>query len=86
MKKKLLAGILAVVLMALMSPSAGIAKEVTSRLWSIAVHLDYVDGSEYDYVFATGVPTPELSSYLAECGRSHRNGSVVRYHCFPIPE
>jgi hypothetical protein len=87
MKKKLLSGVIALTLMALVgSPSTAIAKEAASRLWSIAVHLEYADGSAYDYVFATGVSTSELSSFLADCGRSHRNGTVVRYHCFPIPE
>jgi hypothetical protein len=87
MKKKLLSGVLAVTLTALVgNPSTGIAGEVASRLWSIAVHLEYADGSAYDYVFTTGVSTPELSSFLADCGRSHRDGTVVRYHCFPIPE
>jgi len=56
------------------------------RSWSIAVHLAYKDGSEYDYVFATNVPTRKMPSYLAECGASHWTGSVVRYHCYPIPE
>ena len=87
MRKRFVLGVLAVMLTAAMGiPSTGIAAERGSRLWSIVVHLAYADGSAYDYVLATGVPTPELSSHLAECGRSHRTGSVVRYHCYPIPE
>jgi hypothetical protein len=87
MKKKFLSGVLGVAVMALVGgPTTGFAAERASRLWSIAVHLAYADGSAYDYVFATGVSTQEMSSYLAECGRSHRDGSVVRYHCYPIPE
>ena len=87
MKKGLLPVVLAVILTAVVgSASTGIAAEQVSRLWSIAVHLEYADGSAYDYVFATGVSTPEMSSYLADCGRSHRDGTVVRYHCYPIPE
>ena len=87
MKKKLLSGVLAVTLMALVGiPSAGIAGERASRLWSVAVHLEYQDGSAYDYVLATGVSTQEMSSFLADCGRSHRGGTVVRSHCYPIPE
>ena len=87
MKKKFLSGVLAVAMTALVgSTSTGIAAERASRLWSVAVHLEYADGSAYDYIFATGVPTREMSSYLADCGRSHRDGTVVRYHCFPIPE
>jgi hypothetical protein len=87
MKKKFLSGVLAVILTALVGfASTGIAAERASQLWSIAVHLEYADGSAYDYVFATGVSTEEKPSYLADCGRSHRNGTVVRYHCYPIPE
>ena len=87
MKKELLSGVLAFALTALVgSASTGFAAERATRLWSIVVHLAYADGSTYDYVLGTGVSTEELSSYLAECGRSHRTGSVVRYHCYPIPE
>jgi hypothetical protein len=87
MRKKLVLSVLAVMLTALAgTASAGIAGEAASRLWSVAVHLEYADGSAYDYVFATGVSTPEMSSFLAECGRSHRTGTVVRYHCYPVPE
>lgn len=56
------------------------------RLWSIVVHFQYEDGFEYDYVLARGVPTEDMPSRLAECGVSHFTGSVVRYHCFPVPE
>ena len=87
MKKKLLSVVPAVILTALIGiPSTGIAGKLTSELWSIAVHFEYADGSAYDYVVATGVSTPELSSFLADCGRSHWVGTVVRYHCYPIPE
>ena len=54
--------------------------------WSIAAHFAYQDGFEYDYVFARGVSTEDMPKILAECGQSHWTGSVVRYHCFPIPE
>ncbi|HET9220700.1 MAG TPA: hypothetical protein VFR18_27215 [Terriglobia bacterium] len=87
MKMKLSLGALALGLTALIGlPTAEFAAHPDGQSWSIAVHLAYQDGSEYDYVFATGVPTREVSSYLAECGASHRTGSVVRYHCYPIPE
>lgn len=87
MKKTILLAVLAVVLTAVVgNASTGFAAERASRLWSIVVHLAYADGSTYDYVLATGVSTEEMPSYLAECGRSHRSGSVVRYHCYPIPE
>jgi hypothetical protein len=87
MKKKFWSGVLAVTLTALVGiSSTGIAAEQVSRLWSIVVHLEYADGSAYDYIFASGVSTQEKASFLADCGRSHRYGTVVRYHCYPIPE
>ena len=64
----------------------GIAAAGPSQLWSVAVHIEYPDGFVYEHAFAVGVPTSELSSILADCGRAHRFGSAVRYHCFPIPE
>jgi hypothetical protein len=87
MKKKLLSFVLAITLAALAAASPSVnAAEAASRLWSVAVHFEYSDGSAYDYVVATGVATRDVPSFLAECGRSHRVGTVVRYHCFPIPE
>ena len=85
--KKVLSAVLAVVLTGLIGlPNAGFAAQQNGRLWSIAVHLAYQDGFELDYVVATGVPTGDVASYLADCGASHWTGTVVRYHCFPIPE
>lgn len=87
MNMKLLSGVLALGLTALIGlPTAKFVAQQDDRSWSIVVHLAYQDGSEYDYVLATGVPTREISSHLAECGASHWTGSVVRYHCYPIPE
>ena len=85
--KKVLSVALAVVLTGLIGlPNAGFAAPRAGRSWSIAVHLAYQDGFELDYVVATGVPTGDVASYLADCGASHWTGTVVRYHCFPIPE
>jgi len=64
----------------------GVSAEQATRLWSVAVHIEYADGSVYDHAFARGVPTSALPSILEECGRAHRGGSAVRYHCYPIPE
>ena len=88
MKQQLLSGVLAAALVALVGSTsvAFAAERASSRLWSIVVHLAYADGTAYDYVIATGVPAQEMSSYLAECGKSHKTGSVVRYHCYPVPE
>ena len=57
-----------------------------ARLWSIVAHYEYEDGFEFDYVLARGVPTQDLGAALADCGRSHSVGSVVRYHCYPVAE
>jgi hypothetical protein len=56
------------------------------RTFSIVIHFQYQDGFEFDYVLERGVPTAELGRALGECGRSHRNGAVVQYHCYPVPE
>jgi hypothetical protein len=87
MKRNLLRGALVALSLALVGIfSTGMAAAPDARLWSIAVHLGYADGTALEYVFAEGVPTHDVSSYLRDCGRSHRNGTVVRYHCYPIPE
>jgi hypothetical protein len=57
-----------------------------ARRWSVVIHFEYQDGTEFDYVLATGVSTPEMAAMMQECGASHSTGSVVRYHCFPIAE
>jgi len=56
------------------------------RLWTIMVHFTYQDGFEFDYVLQRDVPTSDLGAALGACGRSHSSGSVVRYHCYPVPE
>jgi len=87
MKKMLVPGVFLAALTALIGFHAtGVSAAAASRLWSIAVHIEYQDGSVYEHAFATGVPTEIMPSILAECGRSHWTGSAVRYHCFPIPE
>ena len=56
------------------------------QLWTIMIHFQYQDGFEFDYVLERGVSTADLGAALAECGRSHVTGSVVRYHCYPLAE
>jgi hypothetical protein len=86
-KKQLWSFVLAATLTALVViPATVNAGEQASRLWSIAVHFEYADGTAYDYVLATGISTRDVPSFLADCGRSHRVGTVVRYHCYPIAE
>ena len=87
MKKKLLSGVFAAAVVALAGISdTRVAAQPASPTWSVMVHFEYADGFSYDYPLATGVPASEVSAILQDCGRSHRTGSVVRYHCFPIPE
>lgn len=87
MKKMLKPGVFAAALAAVIGFHAtGASAEADARLWSIAVHIEYQNGTVYEHVFASGVPTSLMTSMLGECGSSHRFGSVVKYHCFPIPE
>ena len=86
-KEVLLRGLFATTLAALIGISAtGIAVAGVSPLWSVVVHIEYANGSVYEHAFAVGVPTSDLPSILGACGRSHRYGSVVRYHCYPVLE
>jgi hypothetical protein len=87
MTKKLLSSLLTVVVMALIGiASTGVSAEPASQSWSVAVHIEYPDGFVYDHAFATGVPTSQMASILAECARAHQWGSALQYHCYPIPE
>ncbi len=86
MKKNLLAGVLAIAMAVVAGVSTSVFAKPAPRTFSIAVHFAYADGTNYDYVLATGVPPSEVSSWLSACGQSHSTGSVVRYHCFVIPE
>ena len=86
MKSRLMMGVLAVALAAVMGMSGSTVSAQQAPTFSIAVHLAYADGSSYDIVLARGVAASDVSSRLADCGRSHRTGSVVRYHCYAIAE
>ena len=86
-KQVVLRGLFATTLTALIGISAaGISAAGASQLWSVVVHIEYADGFVYEHAFAVGVSTSNLTSILEACGSSHRNGSVVRYHCYPVPE
>ena len=86
MKKVLMQGVLVAALTALIGfHVTGLAAQ-GQELWSIVVHFQYPDGFEFDYVLERGVSTEDLPAALADCGRSHRIGSVVRYHCYPVAE
>lgn len=56
------------------------------RLFGIAVHITYIDGFEYDGIFAHGVPASQVSEMLQLCGRNHQGGSAVLAHCYVVPE
>lgn len=86
MKKRLMPGLFAAALVALIGLQAGTAVEAAPGLWSVVVHFEYDNGFEFDYVLARNVSTADLPAMLEECGRSHQTGSVVRYHCYPVPE
>lgn len=86
MKKVLMGVVFVAALTALIGfGAAGVAAQ-GEQLWSIVIHFRYQDGFEFDYVLERGVPTANIGAALAECGRSHRTGSVVRYHCYAVPE
>ena len=85
-KTGLMRGVFVAVLTALIGFGATEAAAQGQRLWSIVIHFQYQDGFEFDYVLQRGVSAGELGAALAECGRSHRNGAVVQYHCYAVPE
>ena len=69
-----------------LSDARAIVAAQGQRLWSIVVHFEYQDGFELDYVLENGLATSDVGAALAACGHSHWTGSVVRYHCYPVPE
>ena len=86
MKKVLMHGVFVAALTALIGfQVTGVAAQ-GQGLWSIVIHFQYQDGFEFDYVLERGVSTEDVPAALADCGRSHRFGSVVQYHCYPVPE
>ena len=85
-KKVLMQGVFVAALTALIGfHVTGLAAQ-GQELWSIVVHFQYPDGFEFDYVLERGVSTEGLPAALADCGRSHRNGSFIQYHCYAVPE
>jgi hypothetical protein len=85
-KKAVTQGLFVAALAGVIGVSATRVAAAGPRLWSIVVHFEYADGFELDYVLDRGVTTAEMAGALADCGRSHWTGSVVRYHCYPMPE
>jgi hypothetical protein len=85
MKHVLMRGALVAALSAVIGLQATVAAQ-RQRLWSIVVHLEYQDGSELDYLVQSGIDRAAMADAVAACGSSHWAGSVVRYHCYPVPE
>ena len=87
MRKRLLSGVLAVVMTALIGIHAtGVAAQQAAPTFSVLVHFEYADGFSFDYVLAEGVPASDVHTTLQDCGQSHWTKSVVRYHCYAVPE
>jgi hypothetical protein len=86
MKKVLTQGVFIAALTAVMGLGATRMAAQGQQLWSIVIHFQYQDGFEFDYVLERGVATADMAATLAECGRSHSTGSVVRYYCYPVAE
>lgn len=85
-RKILMLGVFVAALTGLMGSQTTDLAAQGRGLWSIVIHFQYQDGFEFDYVLERGVATKDVGAALAECGRSHRTGSVVYYHCYPVPE
>ena len=87
MKKKLLAGVMAVALAAALGiNSTSVSARESSQLFSVFVHLEYADGFSLDYPLARSVEMSVATNFLQNCGRAHRTPSVVLHYCFVVPE
>ena len=86
MKKTVIAGVLAVVLAVAGIFSANVAAQ--PQTFSVAVHIAYPDGFEYDGIVATGLSASEATPMVVECNQSHKwgLGSLIHFYCYPIPE
>jgi len=85
-KKLLLPGVFVAALIAMAGYQATGLSAQGRGLWTIMIHFRYENGFEFDYTIERGVATQDLGAALAACGQSHNTGSVVRYHCYPVPE
>lgn len=86
-RRRRIATVAGLAMAGLMMLTASGAAQAADRLWSVAVHLLYVDGTEYDIVIARGLTQKEVSQRLADCGAGHGwNRGTIVFHCYPIPE
>src|SRR5262245_33287503 len=86
MKNRILTAVLAVALAVSAGVSSTGVSAQPSQTFSVAVHFEYEDGFNFDYILTRGVAPSEVHAILSDCGGSHWTKSVVRYHCFVIPE
>lgn len=85
-KRTIGSAVLAIALAALAFTATNASAQGRARTWSIAVYIQYLDGSVYENVVMSGVPTNDMPAFLQQCNSSHAWGSAVRFHCYPIPE
>ncbi|HKW00292.1 MAG TPA: hypothetical protein VJN96_10735 [Vicinamibacterales bacterium] len=88
MKKTVIAGVLAVALAVAGAFSTTVAAQPGDKTFSVAVHIAYPDGFEYDGIVARGLPVSQAVPMVVECNQSHKwgDGSAVHFHCYVIPE
>jgi|KBSSwiStaDraftv2_1062776.scaffolds.fasta_scaffold435178_2 hypothetical protein len=86
MRKKLMAGVLAAAVTALVGiQGTGVAAQAAPT-FTIYVHFEYESGFSYDYPVERGVTTAEMPALLQYCGSAHQAPSVVRFYCYPVAE
>ena len=87
MRKKLLSGVLAAAVMALVGiQGTNVAAQPQTRTFTIYIHFEYVGGVNYEYPLRSGVSISEMTSWLQYCGSAHQLPDVVRYYCYPVPD
>ena len=86
MTKTVIAGVLAVVLAVAGVFSTSVAAQ--PQTFSVAVHISYPDGFEYDGIVARGLSAPDTVPMIVECNQWHKwgYGSEIKFHCYVIPE
>ena len=86
MKKTVIAGVLAVVLAVAGIFSTSVAAQ--PQTFSVAVHISYPSGFEYNGIVARGLSADEKTTMIVECNQSHKwgLGSLIHFLCYAIPE
>ena len=86
MRKKLMAGIVAAAVAALLGSQGTAVAAQAAQTFTIYVHFEYESGFSYDYPVERGVTTAEMPALLQYCGSAHKSPSVVRFYCYPVAE